>query len=147
VLRIIDNIPAMVAYWDRNLLIRFANSACRATFGVLPDSNTHMRDVFGAAQFERLKPFIDGALRGEPQRFEREVLGVTGERLHALTHYVPDYRDGAVAGFYVLNFDISALKATEAALKDAKEVAEEATQAKSMFLASMSHELRTPLNG
>lgn len=43
--------------------------------------------------------------------------------------------------------DISENEKFAKRLKEAKEMAEEATKAKSLFLANMSHEIRTPMNG
>ncbi len=152
---IVNHLPAMVAYWDTNLLCRYANEQYREWFGRSPAQmlGISIQELLGAAVFELNEPFIRGAISGQAQTFERTLIKASGVTGHTLTRYIPDIDDTCrVAGMVVLVTDVSALKETEqmlkqasAAAQNAREEAEAALTAKSEFLANISHELRTPV--
>ena len=109
---ILDAIPAMIAYWDRDLINRFANLASELWFNAKPGSlhGQHLRQLLGAERFDQELRHVEAALRGEPQTFEQAMAQTDGAGFrHALTHYIPDIRDGAVRGFYALVYDVSEL--------------------------------------
>ena len=54
--------------------------------------------------------------------------------------------DGLLVNYLGISSNITGLMQSAFAMEQAKQRAEEANQAKSMFLANVSHELRTPLN-
>jgi PAS domain S-box-containing protein len=107
---ILDALPSLISYWDRDLINRFANAAVRQWLGLDPDvvRRPHLREVLGEALFEQSLPHAQAALRGEPRTFERSFKRPDGPGLrHAITHYLPDIVDGEVRGFYSLVHDVT----------------------------------------
>ena len=108
---VLDAVPSMIGYWDKQLINRVANHAYHQWFGVAPDSMPGMAmiDLLGEERFAANRPHIDAVLRGEEQTFERTITGQDGKERHSLAHYIPDRVDGAVQGFYVVVHDVTEL--------------------------------------
>jgi PAS domain S-box-containing protein len=155
---LVDRVPSMLAYWDRDLKCRFANRAYEKWFGVDPDRllGTSIRDLLGPTLFEMNEPHILAALGGRRQVFERIVPGPGGVQRHSLAEYIPDQVDGAVRGFLVQVTEVTELKQTQAALRREeqlrKEIEEHAVKLDTLLrertemLDVLAHEVRQPLN-
>lgn len=121
---VLDNMPAMIGYWDRNLRNRFGNHAYKTWFGVDPARmpGMHIREVIGEERYRLNLPYIEAALRGEAQKFERTIPTPDGQQIrYSLAQYMPDIVEGEVHGFYVLVSDITAIKEAELALRSSEE--------------------------
>ena len=113
---LIDGIPAMVAHIDTDERYTFANR----TIGQMLQRDRRtivgrtLREIRGDAAYDAFAPYVQAALRGEPQTFEAREDLPGGRHIEYQASYVPDVGpDGQVRGFYSLTTDITALKQAE----------------------------------
>ena len=151
-----DILPGLVGYWTRDLRCSFANATYADWYGKPLDQiiGHQLNQLMPPQLYEFSKPYLEAALAGEAQFFERPMQKPDGSTRHTLVHYIPDLNRGEVCGFFATATDISEIKAAQLqqeqmnrALDQRTTEAEAANRAKSAFLANMSHEIRTPMNG
>jgi PAS domain S-box-containing protein len=85
---IADAMPGLVAYWDKNLHCHFANKSYLEWFGRRPEEiiGMNMRDLLGKQLFARNEHYVEGALAGQAQQFERTLVKADGSIGYTWAH-------------------------------------------------------------
>ena len=113
---ILNKTPALIGYWNSQLINKFSNDAYSRWFGHSPEQikGQHLSQVLSNEVYTSLSSEIYGVLNGKEQRFERyHIDATTGEKIYTLTRYLPDIDNELVKGFYVLGVDITDVKNLE----------------------------------
>ncbi|GGG03625.1 PAS domain-containing protein [Pontibacter amylolyticus] len=136
---ITDALPVLIGYLDKEEKYRFTNKAYEAWFPLKASDllGRPVREVIGEKAYAGVKQYIDRALAGEHLDFESRMPYREDFVKHIHTSYVPDIRDGEVAGFYTLVQDI-----TEQSISRLKlEESEQEARALTLQLADTNREL------
>jgi len=142
-----DTTPALIARYDRDRRLVWANKSYAARFGKTPDELVGARlvDLVGEAAFRVVDTLSERVLAGETVQTELEIPYAGGHRwVHAAV--APTLDAGGVAdGSVVVLTDVTEgrrlAQERERALNELREV----DRRKDEFLAMLSHELRNPL--
>ncbi len=147
---VVDNVADGIYTTDESATILSLNPAAERIFGYSCGQAIGLNAVSlipaleGRDAKEMFTPFMRD---GKSSNQNREVQGRRHDgTLFPLDLAVSETRVGERALFIGLARDVTERKLVEEAMRQAKESAEAATQAKSAFLAMMSHEIRTPMN-
>ncbi|MDR3663069.1 MAG: GAF domain-containing protein [Mycobacterium sp.] len=118
---LLDRLPGLMGYWDRELHNIIANDAYFEYFGMTPDEirGRHISEVLGEAVYALNLPYLQAALAGEEQLFERTLVDRHGKTRYTQASYVPDIVDGDVWGLCVQVTDMTARVEAERARDEA----------------------------
>ena len=115
---VVDNMPALVGYWDRGAVTRFVNRDFQAAVGLPTDRLIGVRlgELFSAIDAQgwaTLEPRIEAVLGGRRQEFEWAMLTTSGLRQLRVTLVPAAPFEGQADGFYGTWFDITGMKSLD----------------------------------
>ncbi|WP_335943961.1 PAS domain-containing protein [Pseudomonas sp. G166] len=145
---IINAMPILISYVDREERFRLNNSAYLDWYGLTPQElyGKTVREVLGEQAYASRAEQIAGALAGKPCSFTVQSDHRDGRQRHALVNYLPRHgSDGAVNGFYIFVIDETERKKTEEALRNLNETLEERVIARTQQLAEANHRLQSEM--
>jgi PAS domain S-box-containing protein len=141
-----DHISAIMAYWDKDQVCRYANAAYIEWFGKTKEEMVDkitLAQLLGPSVYVMNLPYITGVLEGKAQSFERELPIPLGGMRHTLANYFPDIINGEVVGFFAHVADITPVKLLENELSRSNEVVKEQNNLLLNFANIVSHNLKS----
>lgn len=140
-----DNVPVLIAYLDKRQYYQFVNNAYARAFGLSREQIIGMpaSQVMSSEEYTGRAGFIHRALKGERQRFETLLPGVTNEERFAEVTYIPHLNEeNNVLGYFTLYQDITERRAAEKALQVTNETLELRVKERTHALSVVNKELR-----
>ncbi|MDZ4290693.1 MAG: PAS domain S-box protein [Hydrogenophaga sp.] len=127
---ITNSIPVQLAFFDRDLICRFANASYARWRTDRPERllGLHLSQIARPQDYESAKPQLAKALRGETQQFEGDRSFPDGHRFYASIEYTPYWQQGEVQGLFIQMHDITERKASEDQVKRTNQQLQEALE-------------------
>lgn len=109
--RILGHASSMLAYWDTDLVCRYATPSYERWFGNGRRAvvGSRFQDVLGEAHFNATHAHILAVLGGDTQVIESTMAGPDGIERRALARYHPDVVDAVVVGFVAEVADVASV--------------------------------------
>jgi PAS domain S-box-containing protein len=142
---VVDAVPAMLAYTNRERRFVFVNSRYEQLTGRAPADTVGytVREVLGDGVYAAIEPYVDRAMRGETVEFSRTQHRPGGSTRELRIQYVPDVdARGEAHGIIGMVTDVTELAAARNALQVERDLLERRVGERTAELEALVHELQ-----